>query len=429
MPSLSLRERLHGILRFTERYTRTDMVYLTKGGFWLALDEIGGGIVALLLSIAFAHYLPKDVYGTYRYFVALYWTLTAFTMTGLPTAVSRAVAKGHEGTFRSALLFSIRWALPLSAFALCASAYYLFHGNASLGLGLIIIAGIGPFMQAAYMWGSYFIGKKQFRSLAFSGIFFFVFPAIILFATMYVVKNPLVLLASYLGGTVVAGFILALFITTRLRPNPSTDPEFKELGWHFSAMNLLSTISQQVDKLVVFHYLGAVELAVYSLATALPEQVKNTLGGVTTLALPKFVERPFADIRKNFWNRLWSYTGLLVLIALAYIIIAPFAFDILFPAYHEAIWFSQLYALSLIPIGNALPLTVLQAHKANRELYIANIISPVFQIGILIFLTAGYGLVGTVMARIVARVFNFAINGILLEVYGKREGFARTASS
>jgi O-antigen/teichoic acid export membrane protein len=185
-------------------------------------------------------------------------------------------------------------------------------------------------------------------------------------------------------------------------------------------MNLLSTVAQQVDKLVVFHYLGAADLAVYSFASALPEQVKNLFGGITTLALPKFVERPFAEIRKNFWNRLWLFTGGITLIALAYIFVAPFVFDLLFPAYRDAVWFTQLYALSLIPIGNALPTTVLQAHKANRELYILNVLSPVFQIGILIFLTASYGLTGTVMARVIGRFFNFALSGLILEYYAAR---------
>jgi O-antigen/teichoic acid export membrane protein len=427
MPPSVPESRFERLIRALERVTKTDMRYLVSGGFWLTLDEVAGGLVALGLSIAFAHYLPKDVYGTYRYFIALYWTLTAFTMTGLPAAISRAVARGYEGTFRASFVWSVRWALPLSAVALAASTYYLIHGNTDLGFGLIVIAILGPLMQSAYLWGAYCVGKKQFKALALWGIFFFLFPACTVLATMYFIKNPVALLAGYLGGTVIAGFTIAWLILKRTRPNRDIDAEFKTLGWHFSAMNLLNTISQQVDKLVVFHYLGAVELAVYSLATALPEQIKNTLGGVSTLALPKFIERPFREIQKNFWNRLWSYTAMLALLAVVYIFIAPFAFDILFPAYHEAIWFSQLYALSLIPIGNTLPVTVLQAHKANRELYILNVLSPVFQILTLIFLTAAYGLLGTVIARIAGRVFNFITNGILLRVYARRERAGRVS--
>jgi O-antigen/teichoic acid export membrane protein len=419
-PSPTFADRSRGLLTWLERLTKTDLSYLAAGGIWLTIDEVAGGLAALLLSIAFAHFLPKDVYGTYRFFVALFWTLTAFTMTGLPTAVSRAVAKGHEGAFRASFGFSFRWALPLSAIALCASAYYFLHADLNLGYGLLIIAALGPLMQGAYMWGSYCIGKKDFRMLATGGALFAFFPAFVLLGTMYFVKSPLALLFAYLGGSVIIGFLIAVYLFKRYKPNNEPDPELQNLGWHFSAMNLLGTIAQQVDKLVVFHYLGAVELAVYSLATALPEQVKNVLNGVSTLALPKFVARPFSEIKENFWNRLWLFTGALVVAALVYMVIAPLAFNLLFPSYHEAIWYSQIYALSLIPIGSALPVTLLQAHKAKRELYIYNVLSPVFQIGALIILTSLYGLIGTVIARIAGRASGLLIGSILVTTYSRR---------
>lgn len=409
------------LLAFLERHTKTDLTYLTKGGFWLTIDEAVGALTGLLLSIAFAYFLPKEVYGTYRFLIALFWILTAFTMTGLPSAVSRAVAQGRDGAFRSSFAFSVRWALPLSVIALGTSAYYFLQGNADLGFGLLIITGLGPLMQAGYLWSAYFAGKKEFKSLALFGSLFALVPALTLLATMYWVKNPLVLLFGYLASTVLTGLLIALFILIRRHPNNVPDPEYQNLGWHFSAMNLLSTIAQQVDKIVVFHYLGAVELAVYALATALPEQVKNVFGSVSTLALPKFITRPFAEIEKTFWYRMWGFTGLLTVVAIAYALIAPFAFDTFFPAYHEAIVYSQIFALSLIPIGNTLSITLLQAHKAKRELYIFNILSPVFQIGALILLTSLYGIMGTVIARIVARAWSFVLGAVLVKLYAQRE--------
>lgn len=413
-------ERFRRFLRFLERYTKTDLKYLASGGFWLGIDEVVGALAAFGLAIAFAHYVPKDAYGTYRYLIAAFWTLTAFTMTGLPVAISRAVAKGREGTFRASIPYSVLWGLPLALIALGTSVYYFLHENSILGYGFGIIAIFGPLMQAAYLWGSYLNGKKDFRMTALFGSLFAILPAIALFVAMLVNPDPLVLLFVYFSAAVATGLSIAFFIFIRYRPNKETDPESRNLGWHFSAMNLLATIAQQVDKLVVFHYLGAIELAVYSFATALPEQLKNVFGSVSTLAMPKFVARPFEEIRANFWGRLWLYTGVLTLVAFAYIAIAPFAFNLFFPAYKEAIWYSQLYALSLIPMGGALSMTLLQAHKANRELYIYNIVSPVFQIGALIVLTSLYGLAGAIIARVAARALALIVGGILVEVYAFR---------
>ncbi len=410
-----------GLIAHLERVTKTDLSYLTKGGFWLTLDEAAGALAALLLSVAFAYFLPKEVYGTYRYLVALFWVLTALTMTGLPSVISRSVARGKEGAFRSSFKFSIVWGLPLAALATAGSAYYYWQGNMELVSGLLIIAALGPFMQAAILWSSYFTGKKDFRSLALCGALFAFIPALTLLGTMYAVENPLLLLAAYLGSTVATGLCISLYIFLVRKPNTAEDPEYKNLGWHFSAMNLLATVAQQVDKIVVFHYLGAAQLAVYALATALPEQIKNVFGSVTTLALPKFIERPYAEIQKTFWYRLWGFTGVLTIAAVGYALLAPFVFAVFFPAYHDAILYSQIFALALIPTGNTISIALLQAHKAKRELYVFNVLSPVFQITSLVVLTSMYGLMGAVVARIIARFLSFVLAGILVQAYGVRE--------
>ena len=47
----------------------------------------------------------------------------------------------------------------------------------------------------------------------------------------------------------------------------------------------------QSHRILAFHYLGAVELAIYSFAIAPPEQIKGVFKFLGTLALPKFSKR------------------------------------------------------------------------------------------------------------------------------------------
>ena len=417
---LPFQERIKNALRSLERYTKTDMVYLASGGFWLGLDQVGGAFMAFLLAVAFAHLVPKEVYGTYRYLLSAFWVLTAFTLTGLPTAVSQSVARGKEGAYKATLLPSVLSGIPLALIALAGSGYYYAQGNAAFGLAFIVIALFGPFMQPSYLFGSFLTGRKHYKASSIFGLILYAVPSLSLFAAMFFTTSAVAFLAVYLASNVLAGAFISIAIFVRWRPNEAQDPGVHALGGHFSAMNLLATIAQQVDKIVVFHYLGAVELAVYSFATALPEQIKSVFNSISILALPKFVTRPFAEIRANFWNRLWLFTGGMTLIALAYIAIAPVAFSLFFPAYRDAVFFSQVYALALIPIGNALPTTLLQAHEAKRELYIFNIFAPVFQIGTLILFTSWYGLIGAIVARIVARIWNLLLGSVLLTIYGRR---------
>lgn len=403
-----------------ERITKTDLAYLATGGFWLTIDQIAGALIAFVLSIAFAHFVAPEVYGTYRYLIATFWTLAAFTLTGIPTALSQAVARGYDGALKRSFRWSLLGGIPLFFIALAMSGYYFIAGNSTLSLGLLAIALLGPLVQPAHLFGPYLAGKKDFRMMTILGVIFSLIPAVCLLGGMYVTADPLSFFLIYLAANVVTGLGLCVLTIRIYRPHNTINTDFRSLSGHFSLMNLLSTIAAQIDKLVVFHYLGAVELAVYSFAVAMPEQVKGMLGAVSVLALPKFATRSIQDIRQNFWNRLLLFSGILLLASLAYILIAPLAFDIFFPKYTSAVVYSQLFALSLILTSVSLPNTLLQAKGAKRELYAFNIISPVFQITALILLTALYGLLGTIIARIIGRAFSLLLCSLLAYLYIKR---------
>jgi O-antigen/teichoic acid export membrane protein len=416
-----LQERLERALRATERYTKTDMVYLVRNGGWLTAANIGIAAIAFFLSVAFAHFVPKDAYGTYRFLLSIFWTLTAFSLTGIPPALIRAVAKGQDSAYGRALRTSILWSSPMALIALALAGYYFVNGNLVLGWGAVAIALVGPFMQGAFLFGPYLEGKREFRANALAGLVLNLVPAGALLASMFFFRTPLAFLVVYLVANVATGFAISFFVLRSRSASPVGETgELSSLSKHFSAMNVLSTISQQIDRLLVYHYLGAVDLAVYTFATAVPDQLKSIFNNASIIALPKFVSRPMAQIRTTLGYRLAGFTALAALAACVYILLAPYFFRVFFPAYSEAIVYSQLYALALIPVANMIPVTVLEAHAAKRELYIFNIASPVFVIALLVALVSTYGLLGAILARIVSRFFNLALGYALTLGYAAR---------
>lgn len=396
------------------------MVYLAGNGAWLGFSHVMIGLIALGLSIAFANLVPKDIYGTYRFLLSIFWILTAFSLTGTSLALLRAVARGEDGAYLPALRQSIIWSTPMMCIGLGVAGYYFVNENIVLALGALVIAFIGPFMQSAYLYGSFLEGKRAFKENALAGVVLNTIPAIALLITMFFIHNPVVFLLVFLSGSILTGYAISYFVYKRYKPDTNnTSPTLSNLSFHFSAMNLLSTLAQQIDRLLVFHYLGAAQLAAYTLATALPDQVKTLFNNVSTLALPKFVQRPFDEIRANLPRRLILMTIAAAGITVVYIFIAPLVFQFLFPAYTESIFFSQLYALALIPVANIIPLTVLEAQAAKRRLYAYNIISPVVQIALLLGLIPVFGIIGAVIARIAGRVFTLLLGIILLYVNPK----------
>jgi O-antigen/teichoic acid export membrane protein len=339
--------------------------------------------------------------------LSVFWTLSAFSLTGLSTAATQAIARGDEGVYKRSFKLTVLGSLPISLISVPASAYYFIQHNQTLGFGLLLIALVGPFMQASFLFGIYLEAKREFRLYSLFGIILNLFPALLLLGTMFVSQDPLVFFGIYLLGNVIIGLLFGLWVYKRFKPNTKEAPDFFRNGSHFSAMNVLATISQQIDKLLVFHFLGAAQLAVYTFALAFPEQIKGLLNNIATLAFPKFSQRTPQEIEANLWHRLAYYTGFLALATIFYVALAPLFFQLFLPAYTDAIWYSQLFALSLMFVSNTIPLTVLQAQAAKRELYIFNIASPIVLIGTLVACTIFYGLLGVIVARIIGRVFSY----------------------
>ena len=416
-----MKERAVSILHWGEQYAKTDLMYLTKNASWLTISQISISAFALLTSIAFAHFIPKEVYGSYRYLLSLFWTLTTFSLTGIPTALARAIAKGEDGAYKESIRLSLIWSGPMILISLGLAVYYFAQGNLLLFSGALIIAIIGPLMQPTYLFGSFLEGKRAFRATAIAGIVLNLVPMLALIGTMFVSKNPLSFLAVYLIANAGMAALISWYIWKKHRPTEHKPTEsLFSLGAHFSAMNILAGIAGQIDRLLVFHYLGAIELAVYSFAIALPDQIKSMSNNIATIAFPKFASRPFSEIRETLSHRLGGFTLLMAALAGVYICIAPLAFHIFFPAYGEAVFYSQIYALALIPLASIFPMTALQAHAANKELYILNIVSSVFQIGILFPAIAYYGLLGAVVARILSRTFNLVLSIALTTIYSRK---------
>ena len=416
-----MKNRLIALLRWSERYTKTDMVYLTSNVSWLTLKQIFLALVSLGLSFAFAHLVSKEMYGNYRYLQSLFWTLTALSLTGIPAALLRSVARGKDGTYKQAIRLSLLWSIPSALVALAISFYYFTQGNNVLAWGALTISVVGPFLQASYLFGSYLDGKRAFKTNALYGSILAGFPALFILTAMLFTGSASALFFVYLASNVFVACILTIFVWKKFKPLLSNKSEsILNLGAHFSAMNFLSTVAQQLDRLLVYHFLGATELAIYSFATAVPDQVKGVFNNVGSIAFPKFANRPIKDIRASLWNRLFKFTLLMVLVSVSYILVAPYLFSVLFPSYSDAVFYSQIYALALIPIGSIFPTTILQAHAAKRELYFLNLSTSLIQILSVLLGVLWYGLLGVVIARGISRVLSFVIAQLLISYNARR---------
>lgn len=399
-----MRNKTYHFLRWTEKWTKTDMVYLTKGGTWLTSSQIVSSVSALILSIAFANLIPKEVYGNYKYILSIVAILSIATLGEINTSLTQAIANGYKGSLLYPMKYRMKWGLLAAIASIFIALYYFINDNNNLGIAFIISSIFLPIMDPLLVYNSFLNGKKLFKNYAKYNVSVRILSILVMIGFLFFTHNLiLIILIYFLSNTVIRAVILYI-VTKKYHFNKKEkSKEIISYGQHLTVMGIINTIAGQLDKVITYHYLGAIELAVYSFAIAIPEQIKGVFKNINTLAFPKFSAQNNTRYDKNFLHKLAKYILLTLLIFVAYIIAAPFIYKILFPQYHEAIFYSQIFALSLLAFPGGILITKLQSTKEKTKLYQFNFVTSMIQIILLFSFVKFYGLIGIILARVVTR--------------------------
>ena len=183
-------------------------------------------------------------------------------------------------------------------------------------------------------------------------------------------------------------------------------------GKHISLMNVIGIIAGQIDKILVFHFIGAVELAIYSFAIALPEQIRSLSKGIFNVGMPRLAEiKDEIQLKRSLRQKTITLTIIFSLITIVYILCAPIIYQLLFPKYLASIGLSQLYSIGLITIPAISILSMKYTLEKNiKILYYSNVGSGLFNIILSFILISNFGLIGAVLKNTLSWIFLMILN-------------------
>ena len=402
---MTIKEKVLPLLNKASGFLGIDLTYVLKGGSYLTLGNFAAVFSNFILAFFFARLLPKEVYGTYSYILAWISVFGIFALPGMDRAVIQSVSNDFESSLILGLKKKIKYGSLGTLAALLLGAYYFYNGNPVLAWAFFVGAVFIPFINSFQIYNAYLLGKKEFKTQTLYLILSQLFIALTLITAIFLTQNIVYLVGIYLLANLIPSLIF--FLRTKLiaKLTGPKDPGIISFAKHLSLINVVSTISGYLDQFLAFHFLGPANLATYTFAVAPPEQIKGLFQSIPDLALPKFSERSEEDLKKTIKRKsiiLFIFAALVVGI---YILLAPWFYKIFFPRYLDSVFLSQIFALSMLNTPATFIIPALTAHKKIKKLYWFNIISPVFQILIMTILTPLYGLIGLILARIIARTF------------------------
>ncbi|MEK7063261.1 MAG: oligosaccharide flippase family protein [Patescibacteria group bacterium] len=414
------RNLTYRLLKWSERYTKTDMVYLTRGGFWLSINQ---GLLMLIgfgTAVLFAHFLTPEEYGNFKYVLSVASLIGAFSLSAMGTAISRSVSQGNEGALTTGFALALQWGFGMVLIAGVGALYYYLNDNLTLAFALLLIASTSPLLSASSLYDAFLEGKQFFDAKALFGFIRNAVPALVVAGTIIATNNMMVLFVVYfVSNTAVAWWVYHRTVRA-YQENIKDDPSLIAYGAHLSIMNILGVVTSQIDKILIFQMLGGTQLAIYAFAQAPITYLQTSTQMIKTLILPRFAGQRISMLRTSMLRKALQLFLFSTAIAGAYFLAAPLFYEIFFPAYAESVPYSQALALLLLLTPAILPAQVFLAHKKTRQLYFLRTVPPILRAVLMLILIPLYGVWGGVYAVLLYKSIE-SLCSVVLFLYTRDE--------
>lgn len=402
-----MKKRVLKLLDFSGQFIRTDMRYVARGYFWYFIEYGVAAFTGLATSIAFANFMAPESYGIFRYILTFAPFLGLAGLKRLNDSLTISVARGFEGDTLNVLKTKISWGLLGSLAGGIIGAYYFMNGDQTLAILMLIVAFFVPIFDSPFIFSAFLVGKKDFKLLAIATGTCNLFYGLAIIAAIYFSKNIFLILFVYFAANTLIRFLSLLATLKIYPPNDKTEEKTISYGKKFSFLEIISVAASYLDNIMVFHYLGAAELAAYAFIKKVPEQLKDLPGFLTVLSSPKFATKDISDplVKKESLRKSFLLSFFMLGVALVYILLAPWFFRTFFKPYIDFVWLSQVYAISL-PVGvfGMLFQNFIESTRQEKSLIRINIILPILKIAVMFVAIRFWGLTGLVFSFLIIRL-------------------------
>jgi O-antigen/teichoic acid export membrane protein len=394
-----------------ERYLRTDVRYLIKGGGWLIIGQGISTGSAFVSAILFANLLPKEAYGTYKYVLSIFSYLAIPTLPGIAHAVVQNSARNIPGTYQSGLRAKLKWGVFGALASLVLSVYYFMNANTLLGTTFLICAPLIPLTEAFSLWGSYLAGKKLFGVATRRSSIIQICTTILLCLFLVFTDNvALLVLASMFG------YFLFRYFVHRNLEKKYADMSVNDSGGdtvpYGAKMTLFSIpgiILGQLDTLLLWKLAGPVALAAYAFSIATTNPAKTMMKSLIELAQPKFAEQDSSILKRTISRKVKFLFLVFIPLTIAYIVILPYLYKIFFLKYFDTVIYAQVFGLIFLFFPLKLYSIAVITRQHRTPTYIVNTILPVTQALLFVVLIPLWGIWGAIYSILIQYVVSSAI--------------------
>lgn len=379
-----------------------DPDFLIKNSFWINVEWVLSRLVKVLFNIFIVRQLSVKMYGDYSYILSVIGVLTLFSLSGFYSTILREISRKNLLVFKEWVELGFKFSL-IGSLILIIIAALKNTTQPYIAISLILAAIFFPFLYKYVKWDALLFGMLKFRQRTFFtfikniSTYFPLAVVILLFK-----ENLVIIIFAYLVVTLIADFFIYRRSTRDIRFLGSSSDWIKS-GASISISSGLAIVYSYIDKIILFNLLGPAPLAIYVVATYIPENLKIVTSNNLRMYFPKMWAKDNAQVKEKLRKVKWLLLLYPLGIFIAAFIATPFIIDLFFgKRYIASIRFAQIYAL-ILPLHFYYLLFFSWYIKIQKEKHIvlSSILSAVVTLLAYFILVPRYGIIGAVIGSII----------------------------
>jgi len=373
--------------------------------------QIGQQALTLISFFFIVHHLPKEVIGHYQFVLSVIALVSITSLSGMRGALMQSVARGKTGFFKIASRYCFLGGLLGSVILGGMSFYFFYSEDQMMAAAFLIAAVFNPVSQGLMIWKGSYTGAERFKMLSISNVLCTLAVSLFLVGSIFFYTGShIVLLAIAVVIPAMQNFIMWYSDFLKYRDEVSYDETMIGYGLKTSGYSVFQIGSQQVDRLAIYNFMSAEELAAYNVAMRIPDAIKSIFQNLGYVIMPKFARMRSFSLGMNKNLRLLSITSFLVIVTFAFTIF-PVIFRFIVPStYEDSLLYAQVLLCS-VAVGNH---AILQTKyimsqgdsESFRDLTLVSTIIKILTVPILVYFFGTWGAIAAVfMQRITYAVF------------------------
>lgn len=385
-----------------------DAHYFAKSSALVVVAQIMNIMKGFISGYLISRLFPAEMYGEYRFVVSMIGAIGVLGLSGIPKAISRSVAHNKGSSPLWSTMTTYAAICIVGALAIMGTIFFLPHWNRMNLWPMFLLAGVLfiPTNIGTAFFGGIVIGKGDFSTALKTNVTASTLVILSVLVMLLLHPSPLLLLA-FTAGIPPVVYLWTVRKLMREYPSKATSKEILVYALKITAADIPMALSLYLDGLLISGFFGLKQLAIFTVATMIPEETKTILKDFLPISFSRQAAGQETPARRKHLIKVVVVLTLFFAVGIAlYIAISPWVIPLMFPLYDpkEILPLTAVSAIILIVFPSSLFIQQLEARGRARDILIGQWLSSGILVAALLVLVPTLGLMGAIIARGIFRL-------------------------